>query len=103
MEAKLLDIQPLKNGGWLLTAAISRFVWRKFRFVTTEEQFFTNHKELDYGAGWYYADTAIRVTDLDRELCRITYEHAQDEERKQRLFSLDTQVISNGDKRTPIK
>ena len=104
MEAKLLDIQPLKNGGWLLSVEIEQFVWRRLRFVKTQDQFFTDEADLNYSTYWYYAGSAERVKDpLEQELCRVTYEYSQDEERKQRLFNLDTQVISHGDKRTPIK
>jgi len=104
MEAKLLDIKPLKNGGWLISVEITQFIWRKFRSVTTQGQFFTTEQKLDYSVWWYNANSAERIKDpLEEELCRITYEYAIDEARKQHLFNLDMQVISNGEKRIPIE
>ena len=104
MEAKLLDIKPLKNGGWLVTVEISTFVWRRLRFVTTARQFFTNDNYLNYRTDWYNADDAIQIVDpLRQELCRVTQAYDEDKKRQQRLLSLDIQVISEGEKRIPIK
>jgi len=107
MEAKLIDSQKLKSGGWLILVELTKFNWRKFRFVTKQIQFFTNDEDLNYGTSWFTVDTAHHVdSKLHIVLCEATYEFysnlSAETNRMSRLNSFNMNTTSDGNKRVAI-
>lgn len=104
---KILDMQPLRNSGWIMQVEIKRLCLWPLRIEASREQFFTYHPIIDYEYNdWYYADDGLQIdasSMLGHRLTNVAYTWFQAEQARKRVHDLDMQVVSRGNKRIPIR